>query len=112
MKRANANRRTTNNANVAAGPSPEDQIGAGKALRDKISRAELDVWKDGKGRTDPIGIQRKSDAGRLKDLVPIRYGRMLHSPFAFYRGSAAVMAADLAMGPTTGLKVQACGDCI
>ena len=60
---------------------------------------------------DPIDILRESDAGRLKELVPIRYGRMLQSPFTFYRGAAGVMAADLAQTPTTGFKVQACGDC-
>jgi len=54
---------------------------------------------------------RAGDEGRLRDLVPIRYGRMLQSPFAFYRGSTAVMAADLAKTPVTGLRVQACGDC-
>ena len=52
-----------------------------------------------------------NDAGRMAELVPIRYGRMLQSPFAFYRGAAGVMASDLARTPATGLKVQACGDC-
>ncbi len=60
---------------------------------------------------DPIAILRAGDQGRVPELVPIRYGRMLQSPFAFYRGSAAIMAADLAPTTTTGLKVQACGDC-
>ena len=60
---------------------------------------------------DPLAILRASDAGRLEQLVPIRYGRMLQTPFTFYRGAAAVMAADLAKTPTTGIRVQACGDC-
>jgi uncharacterized protein (DUF2252 family) len=60
---------------------------------------------------DPLAILRAADKGRLENLLPIRYGRMLQSPFTFYRGSAAVMAADLAQAPSTGLRVQACGDC-
>ena len=91
--------------------APQDRAAEGKALRDKVPREQHAQWKDGKGRADPIDILRKSDAGRLKDLVPIRYGRMLQSPFAFYRGASAVMASDLAGTPTTGLKVQSCGDC-
>lgn len=91
--------------------SPDDRAVTGKALRDKIPRAQHGGWKEAKGRPNPIDILRKSDAGRMKELVPIRYGRMLQSPFAFYRGAAGVMASDLARTPTTGLKVQACGDC-
>src|SRR4051812_15429341 len=80
-------------------------------MRDRLPRSQHGVWKKPAGRTDPIGILRASDAERLPELVPIRYGRMLQSPFAFYRGSAAIMAADLAKTPATGLMVQACGDC-
>jgi len=87
------------------------RVSAGKALRDKIPRQQHGRWKEGKGRTNPINILQQSDAGRMKELVPIRYGRMLQSPFAFYRGAAGVMASDLARTPVTGLKVQACGDC-
>jgi len=87
------------------------RVAAGKALRDKIPREQHGQWKEGKGRTNPINILQQSDAGRMKELVPIRYGRMLQSPLAFYRGAAAVMASDLARTPVTGLKVQACGDC-
>jgi uncharacterized protein (DUF2252 family) len=64
---------------------------------------------EGSARSDRYPAE--SDAGRMKELVPIRYGRMLQSPFAFYRGAAGGMAADLARTPSTGLKVQACGDC-
>ena len=88
-----------------------DRIAAGKARRDEVPRTSHRRWKRPDTRADPIGILRADDATRLPDLVPIRYGRMLQSPFAFYRGAAAVMAADLAATPTTGLKVQACGDC-
>ena len=63
------------------------------------------------GRPDPIDLLHTSDVGRMEKLIPIRYGRMLQSPFSFYRGSAGIMAADLARTPITGLKVQACGDC-
>lgn len=91
---------------------PLDQVlQAGKLLRDKVSRADQGRWRAGQGRTDPIDILRASDEGRVPELVPIRYGRMLASPFAFYRGAASVMAADLATLPATGARVQACGDC-
>jgi uncharacterized protein (DUF2252 family) len=91
--------------------SPDDRAAAGKALRDKVPREWHGGWKGFKGRPNPIDLLRKSDAGRMKELVPIRYGRMLQSPFAFYRGSAALMASDLAKTPNIGLNVQACGDC-
>lgn len=98
---------------VVAGTAlaPQDRAAEGKALRDKVAREQHGAWKAGKDRPDPIDILRKSDADRMKELVPIRYGRMLQSPFAFYRGSSAVMAADLARTPATGLNVQSCGDC-
>ena len=86
-------------------------IRVGKALRDNLPREQHGVWKEFKGRTSPIDVLRKSDASRMKELVPIRYGRMLQSPFAFYRGAAGVMASDLSRTPHTGLMVQACGDC-
>jgi uncharacterized protein (DUF2252 family) len=91
--------------------SPDDRTAAGKALRDKVPREQHGGWKAFKGRPSPIDLLHRSDAGRMKELVPIRYGRMLQSPFAFYRGSAGLMASDLAQTPNTGLKVQACGDC-
>lgn len=83
----------------------------GKALRDSIPRDSHGAWKRPADRVDPIAFLQASDAERLPELVPIRWGRMLASPFAFYRGSAGLMAADLAKTPTTGLRVQACGDC-
>jgi uncharacterized protein (DUF2252 family) len=91
--------------------SRDDRAAAGKALRDKVPREWHGAWKEFKGRPSPIDILQKSDVGRMKELVPIRYGRMLQSPFAFYRGSAGLMASDLSRTPNTGLKVQACGDC-
>ena len=91
--------------------SPDARIAAGKALRYKIPREQHGRWNGVKGRPNPIDLLHKSDAGRMKELLAIRYGRMLPSPFTYYRGAAGVMAADLARTPTTGLKVQACGDC-
>ena len=89
----------------------EDLIAAGKALRDRTPRTAHAEWKKHRGRPDPIQTLRAADAGRLPELMPIRYGRMLRSPFAFYRGSAGIMAADLATTPVTAIRVQLCGDC-
>jgi uncharacterized protein (DUF2252 family) len=89
----------------------DDLIAAGKRLRDTVPRSSQGVWKRHRDRADPLEILHASDAGRQSELLPIRYGRMLQTPFTFYRGSAAVMAADLAVTPTTNIRVQACGDC-
>ncbi|WP_425067728.1 DUF2252 domain-containing protein [Reyranella sp.] len=89
----------------------DDLVAAGKRLRDTVPRASQGEWKRPKGRRDPLEILQASDEGRQTELLPIRYGRMLQSPFTFYRGAAAVMAADLAAAPSTGVHVQACGDC-
>ncbi len=102
-------------ANDAAGSpggyrSADEKRAAGKALRDATPRDAHGGWKPAKDRRDPIDLLHESNEGRLPELIPIRFGRMAQSPFAFYRGSAAVMAADLASTPTTGLRVQACGD--
>ena len=90
--------------------SAEERRAKGKALRDRVPRASQAGWKPPKGRRDPIEILMESNAGRLESLIPIRFGRMSASPFAFYRGSAALMAADLATTPASGIRVQACGD--
>jgi len=82
----------------------------GKALRDTVPREEHGGWKPLKDRRDPVELVLESNKGRMSDLVPVRHGRMLQSPFAFYRGTAALMAADLAHTPNSGLRVQACGD--
>src|SRR6516162_10162327 len=91
--------------------SPDERTAAGKALRDKTPRQQHGRWGEFNERVNPIELLHRSDAGRMNKLIAIRYGRMLESPFAFYRGAAGVMAADLARTPTTGLVVQACGDC-
>ncbi len=83
----------------------------GRALRGGISRKSHSGWKPASDRQDPISLLIDSDRGRIPTLLPIRYGRMLQSPFTFLRGAAAVMAHDLARTPTTGIRVQAGGDC-
>ena len=90
--------------------SPAERRSHGKSLRDKVSREDHGGWKAPKDRRDPVEIVTASNVGRREELVPIRHGRMLQSPFAFFRGSAALMAADLAETPVSGLRVQACGD--
>ncbi len=89
---------------------PAERQAVGKKLRDTVPRASHGVWRAPAGREDPLAILRAADATRQPDLVPLRYGRMLQTPFTFYRGSAGVMAADLARTPATGIHVQACGD--
>jgi uncharacterized protein (DUF2252 family) len=91
--------------------SRAERIAAGKALRESVSRSSHAIWKAPEGRRDPIDLLEESNEGRMPELVPIRYGRMLRSPFTFLRGSAALMAYDLAATPATGIRVQACGDC-
>lgn len=75
-------------ASTAHAPSPENRMARGRALRDRVPRTQHGTWKKGENRPDPINTLRAADADRLPDLVPIRYGRMLRSPFAFYREAA------------------------
>ncbi len=82
----------------------------GKALREKAPREAHAGWKPPKDRRDPVELLLETNQDRLPELVPIRHGRMVSSPFAFFRGSAAQMAADLSRTPCSGLRVQACGD--
>ncbi|MFD3591498.1 DUF2252 domain-containing protein [Nocardia sp. NPDC058640] len=82
----------------------------GKDARKRVSRSELGQWRAEPGREDPVGILLKQNAGRVQSLVPIRMARMAVSPFAFLRGSAAIMAYDLGCHPDTGLTAQLCGD--
>jgi uncharacterized protein (DUF2252 family) len=93
------------------GPNIQARMNGGKALRERVPRTSHAEWTAPSGRPDPIEVLRRSDRGRLPELLPIRYGRMRESPFAFFRGSAAVMAWDLSKTPVTGIRVQACGDC-
>jgi uncharacterized protein (DUF2252 family) len=91
--------------------SYSERVELGRALRAQTPRAAHGEWQTPAGRRDPIDNLEESSQGRMPDLVPIRYGRMLTDPFAFLRGSAAVMAHDLASTPVSGIRVQACGDC-
>jgi uncharacterized protein (DUF2252 family) len=82
----------------------------GKTLRDKCPRTAHAVWHPPSNRPDPAELLIQSSKGRIPQLIPLRYGRMMQTPFTFYRGAALNMAADLAVTPNTGLRVQACGD--
>ena len=82
----------------------------GRAARSAVPRSSHGPYEPARGRPDPIGILEAQAATRVPELVPIRYGRMLSSPFAFYRGAAAIMASDLAPTPRSGVDVQCCGD--
>ncbi|MEJ8813209.1 DUF2252 domain-containing protein [Variovorax ureilyticus] len=88
----------------------DQRAAQGRKLRDKVPRASHAGWAEPRNRRDPLEILLRSNEGRIPELVPIRFGRMSASPFAFYRGTAALMAADLATTPVSGLRVQACGD--
>lgn len=83
----------------------------GKSLRDKCPRESHAAWKPAGDRASPLALMEESNKGRMPQLVPIRHGRMMKSPFAFFRGAALNMAADLASLPGCGIRVQACGDC-
>jgi uncharacterized protein (DUF2252 family) len=91
--------------------SRKERLAAGKALRETVPRERHATWNPSRKRCDPIDVLEESNRDRMPELVPIRYGRMLRSPFTFLRGSAGLMASDLAGTPSTGLRVQACGDC-
>src|SRR5215467_11072904 len=82
----------------------------GEELRAQCPRSSHAVWKPPKDRINPLSLIKESGQGRLPELVPIRHGRMMKSPFTFYRGAALNMASDLAATPTMGVRVQACGD--
>lgn len=107
---------THKNTSKKSPPTPvfrsrEERLAIGKQLRDKVPRENHAKWKTPGRQRDVIAILEKSNRDRLKELVPIRYGRMLRTPFTFLRGSAALMAHDLALGPDIGVRLQACGDC-
>jgi uncharacterized protein (DUF2252 family) len=87
-----------------------ERAATGRAARSEARRSSHAAWEPPEGRADPVAILEQQASSRVAELVPIRYGRMAASPFAFFRGAAAVMAADLAGTPVSGLRVQACGD--
>ena len=95
---------------VPKGMTFEDRLAAGKALREACPRSTHAIWKAPAGRPDPVELVLRAEKGRLPDLLPLRHGRMVRSPFTFYRGAALTMASDLASTPVTGVRVQCCGD--
>lgn len=92
-------------------PSIAQRLETGKQQRSKVARESHSEWNLKSDRTDPVQIFIDSAVGRVEKLISIRYGRMLQSPFAFLRGSAAVMAKDLSGIQNSGVIVQCCGDC-
>jgi uncharacterized protein (DUF2252 family) len=92
------------------GRSRQEQYAAGKALRAACPRNAHAGWKAPRGRRDAVELVLEAEKGRLPDLLPLRHGRMVRSAFTFYRGAALTMAGDLASTPSTGIRVQCCGD--
>jgi uncharacterized protein (DUF2252 family) len=92
------------------GMSFEERLTAGKVLRDVCPRKAHAAWKAPAGRPDPVQLVLEAEKGRVPELLPLRHGRMVRSAFTFYRGAALTMASDLASTPTTGVRVQCCGD--
>jgi uncharacterized protein (DUF2252 family) len=90
--------------------SPVERAATGKAARRRAPRSSHGEWAPAAERPDPVDLLERQAASRVGRLVPLRYGRMLVSPFTFYRGAAAIMAADLAGTPRSGLETQLCGD--
>jgi uncharacterized protein (DUF2252 family) len=106
--------RPTGGAGFQAATGPcipvADRAASGRSLRSEAPRSSHAAWEPGPDRPDPIALLEEQAAERLPELVPIRYGRMSASPFAFFRGAAYVMASDLAATPRSGIRVQLCGD--
>ena len=90
--------------------SVAERVARGKAARSEVPRADHAKFEPPPGRADPVALLERQAKTRVPELVPIRYGRMLVSPFTFYRGAALLMASDLAATPRSGLTVQCCGD--
>src|SRR5438094_9427139 len=93
-----------------AHPSIDERKAKGLEARDRAAPSSHTKWRPAADRPDPVALLEQQDADRMPGLVPVRHGRMMVSPFTFYRGAAAIMAADLAPTPVAGLGVQLCGD--
>jgi uncharacterized protein (DUF2252 family) len=91
-------------------PARAELIARGEAVRKECPRSSHAVWNAPHDRPEPVQLIEQANAGRMPELIPLRHGRMLPSAFTFYRGTALNMAVDLAGTPTTGFRVQACGD--
>src|SRR5262245_35142174 len=96
--------------NEIAYPSIEERRAEGLAARERAPLSGHAKWRPAADRPDPVALLQEQDASRTPGLVPVRHGRMMVSPFTFYRGAAAIMAADLAATPVAGLQAQLCGD--
>jgi uncharacterized protein (DUF2252 family) len=90
--------------------SPADRAARGRAARGEVPRGSHADWVPSTRRADPVAVLEAQAESRVPELVPVRYGRMLTSPFAFFRGAAAIMAGDLARAPRSGMTAQLCGD--
>ena len=93
-----------------AHPSVDDRKARGLEARDRAALSSHTKWSPAEDRPDPVALLQEQDVTREQDLVPVRHGRMMVSPFTFYRGAAKIMAADLADTPVAGLEAQLCGD--
>src|SRR3989440_6915317 len=91
-------------------PSIDDHRAKGLEARDRAAPSSHTKWRTAADRPDPVALLEEQDTTREQDLVPVRHGRMMVSPFTFYRGAARIMAADLKDSPVAGLDVQLCGD--
>lgn len=92
--------------------TPRDERRESGAAKAAAMPRELHAkWEPPANRPDPLEILQRSDEGRIPELIPLRYGRMLQTPFTFFRGAAALMASDLSYTPNSTIRVQACGDC-
>src|SRR6476646_7653344 len=109
-QRAHTVGRTTRPPRTAFLATPAERAARGKAARRELPRSAHAAWEPASDRKDPVDLLEEQAQTRLPELGPIRYGRMLVSPFTFFRGGAYLMAADLANGPRTGLRAQLCGD--
>jgi uncharacterized protein (DUF2252 family) len=90
--------------------SANERVARGKAARAEVSRSSHAVWEPPSDRTSPVDLLERQAKTRIPELVPIRHGRMLASPFSYFRGAALPMASDLATTPNSGLLAQICGD--
>src|SRR3984885_5308841 len=95
---------------MALGLTPAERAVKGKRARAEVPRDSHAAFDPPPDRPDPIGLLEEQAESRVPELVPIRWGRMMVSPFTYYRGAALPMASDLSRTPVSGLAVQACGD--
>lgn len=102
--------RSSENPSLETLRTREELAAAGRALRSRVPRRSHAEWRPSDDRPDPVAILVGTNANRLPKLVPVRNGRMMSSPFTFFRGAPAVMAADLSRTPSTGVRLQICGD--